>query len=1118
MSPKLFDLIYDRISQLGEFKVTDNQSKGFERIIRLRYRRSYSIENNDWADFQVHRRLVGLITVARSLNDNEIESICELHNTIRDTYTNTLFDSRCFIIRSSGGKLENNEDQNDKEETNNDIKMIDTDAEKMVEQNSCSSENGLFDFNVERQLYDNALKTRVNQSSSSSSSSSSLDEESAKSDASEQQQQQPISMPDPVSSSSLSSGFCGSEHPTEESAKFQLEQPRIQRPRTHSRNKSFDSRILNQKSITDDDGHVSITNPKFTNRTHSSSSLVSGGDNESIPEPTSSTNEYVRYETDEQCCQQIETRVRQFISGLFWVLEKKRFERSKEKLDKVPLLMAPFEKKDLIGLDTDSRSFRKKCLGRMRKHIADLSLLAGLPVEALQNYLSAIEQLKVANDKLWLASALEGYCASSLALLYPSRWQHVQKLRRQFRYDQGMLATIIARSDYEQARTEVANYQDRHCAANMPIDATLLNNRNLFKNIIPIDQFYDKYKEAASNYAQYRGAAIIEVECSFKAVKSLAFFGQKLRASEFIQNAVFVAFSQTHDEQIERLIRVSHLYEMIRFYRKAAFYKRFAALKTVSAQLKSPDWHKCYYLLLPALHGYEMSLNPVEHEHQVATNRSRWSGIHVQILQEMITTASKMENEMLGMRHLSFMLQCLFNHISIEQRKDYASKLSTLAAKSGEGSPVVLHLANNFTIPSVNFTKFPTVISFKVEPLATFLRPYKLKWKEELEARPVDVNDVFIYSALRSNRPATGNLVRSDGSIKLGLFWVEGEIGRVKLRLHNYLPIELGISSIMLMTDGVAFEPKHDTSLRIAPESTAENVSLTGVPRATGCIDILGYRLHSLGVKSDCLLGQLPTTRKLKLPTRYSIEVIPRLPLMCAACLDEEQLVGVNNHKDLFGDIHISSSSQVSIYNGQTKQFQIKLSNISRMVDELIEIVSVKVLPSNIDKTQAVHVTFDPEEINQACPSPPGQPIVFTITLEAKTDFFYERTSRISKAATNAKQDVNLLTGKKKQVFGSSKLANLISEFQNTRKTSELLSSKQLDMDKDTTIAAADDGVESFSKELLESKRIDLAIQFEYSGGPGLLSGFCRRTAIHLAVEVKPSILITHWDVISAEQ
>lgn len=69
------------------------------------------------------------------------------------------------------------------------------------------------------------------------------------------------------------------------------------------------------------------------------------------------------------------------VASLFFVLESKRLDKSYEKLDKVPLLLAPFENKSLVGLDTDSKAFKKKCMGRMRKHIGDLCLLVGSPSE-----------------------------------------------------------------------------------------------------------------------------------------------------------------------------------------------------------------------------------------------------------------------------------------------------------------------------------------------------------------------------------------------------------------------------------------------------------------------------------------------------------------------------------------------------------------------------------------------------------------------------------------------------------------------------------------------------------------------------------------------------------------
>lgn len=45
----------------------------------------------------------------------------------------------------------------------------------------------------------------------------------------------------------------------------------------------------------------------------------------------------------------LEQNVADLINSLFWVVESKRLERSREKLEKVTLLLAPFEKKDFVG-------------------------------------------------------------------------------------------------------------------------------------------------------------------------------------------------------------------------------------------------------------------------------------------------------------------------------------------------------------------------------------------------------------------------------------------------------------------------------------------------------------------------------------------------------------------------------------------------------------------------------------------------------------------------------------------------------------------------------------------------------------------------------------------------
>ena len=48
------------------------------------------------------------------------------------------------------------------------------------------------------------------------------------------------------------------------------------------------------------------------------------------------------------------------------------------------------------------RTYRKRCQGRLRKHLGDLCLLAGQPGEALLHYQTCLDILKSASDWLWL--------------------------------------------------------------------------------------------------------------------------------------------------------------------------------------------------------------------------------------------------------------------------------------------------------------------------------------------------------------------------------------------------------------------------------------------------------------------------------------------------------------------------------------------------------------------------------------------------------------------------------------------------------------------------------------------------------------------------------------------
>lgn len=56
----------------------------------------------------------------------------------------------------------------------------------------------------------------------------------------------------------------------------------------------------------------------------------------------------------------------------------------------------------------ESRNNKKRCMGRVTKNLADLTLQSGLLGDSLSMYHSSAEILKSVNDWLWLAAAKEG--------------------------------------------------------------------------------------------------------------------------------------------------------------------------------------------------------------------------------------------------------------------------------------------------------------------------------------------------------------------------------------------------------------------------------------------------------------------------------------------------------------------------------------------------------------------------------------------------------------------------------------------------------------------------------------------------------------------------------------
>lgn len=548
ISEDTFSEVFSVIEQVREVQIHDKH--GGSRTIGVRYTASYPLENNEWGEFQAHRKVLGVISLGTCTSQIELNELCRLHEAFKAKYSTTLYDTRCVVLceRPRGGQRNG--------EVNNDLTCTTT---------TVSSSNGDVDVELEKEIQANRRN---------------------------------------------SAGTAPSEEKEEEEGV----QGGLDKPPSWFQPQNHKTRLL-----------------QFHGAKYSAG---------------------------------LKTDIQDFIGSLFWILESKRVEWSREGVERVPLLCAPFERKDFVGLDMESRNNRKRVLGRQKKHLGDLSLQAGLPAEAWNYYQVGCDVLRPANDWLWLAGCLEGLCSVSVLL--------------QEKQEKGALFGSTGLS---------------------------------------WEEMVERYRECVHHYAKYKHAGIIETEASLKAVAILIKQRSYLLASEFLQNVVFINLQLSDQEKIQRFLALSKLYSQIGFRRKAAFFERVAAMRCVAPQNQHHDWASCYSLMLTAVKGYSLDLTTCD------TPERGWPALQVQLLQELVGTSRKMGAHAASTRHMAFLLQCLYPWLSSSERQDLASQLSVLSQRA-PSTHLPLTLESGLVLPPVNLYCLPQVVRLECCPLPSHLLPF----------------------------------------------------------------------------------------------------------------------------------------------------------------------------------------------------------------------------------------------------------------------------------------------------------------------------------------------------------------------------------------------------------
>lgn len=92
-----FFKIYKRIASVSQVNIRDSQ-----RLLYIRYRHHYLPENNEWGDFQTHRKVVGLIAITTCGQAKEWPQTAERFHGQKEVYSSTLYDSRLLVFGLQG--------------------------------------------------------------------------------------------------------------------------------------------------------------------------------------------------------------------------------------------------------------------------------------------------------------------------------------------------------------------------------------------------------------------------------------------------------------------------------------------------------------------------------------------------------------------------------------------------------------------------------------------------------------------------------------------------------------------------------------------------------------------------------------------------------------------------------------------------------------------------------------------------------------------------------------------------------------------------------------------------------------------------------------------------------
>ncbi|XP_055586436.1 protein brunelleschi-like [Uranotaenia lowii] len=189
----------------------------------------------------------------------------------------------------------------------------------------------------------------------------------------------------------------------------------------------------------------------------------------------------------------------------------------------------------------------------------------------------------------------------------------------------------------------------------------------------------------------------------------------------FLQNVLYINLNMIEQQRVRRFEVLTDLYQKIGYNRKAAFCQRLAAWRHVAVSNTNPDWGQSYRLMLESFPGHKLVLEL----QQVLESNIGWPVLQIDLLQQLMGTARRLGQSALATRHMTFLLQTMWQHLNAHDQKEMALQLQNLSSQC-EGAPVPLVLENGTIIPPANLTDLPLCSQLLVKDLPSHMKPLKI--------------------------------------------------------------------------------------------------------------------------------------------------------------------------------------------------------------------------------------------------------------------------------------------------------------------------------------------------------------------------------------------------------